>query len=152
MHPPTIEGNMTPYLPDDPLPGQVVEIPDGVDGGSVTHIMLHDGNVVLGEAQQLIKVENVSRKWQLGRTHTAFPLIPDTTIRVRAFTKYYASLIFVEYFGWSGHQYRKEEKVLSDRVYEILHTTTYTSIPDGPNIYELVCLHATDEGEINESA
>jgi len=147
MHLSVAGEEMNGYLPEDPLPGQVVEVPDGVDGGSATHIILYDGKTVIGESQQIIKVENVSRKWQLGRTHTAFPLLPESQVRVRAFTKHYASLIFVEYYGWIGHKYRKEETLLSDRVYEIVHTATYFSVQDGPHIYELVCLHATDEGE-----
>ena len=138
--------DMTPYLPEDPLPGQVVEIPDGVDGGSATHITVYDGDLVIGETQQLSKVENVSRKWQLGRTTTVTPLLPEMIVRIRAVKQHYRSLIFVEYFGWSGHQYHKNETVLSDRVYTIEHTAQYYSIAEGPHIYELVCLHYNKEG------
>ena len=152
MQLPVANEAMLPYLPDDPLPGQIIEIPEGVDGGAATHITVYQKDTCIGEAQQLIKIENVSRKWQLGRTHTAVPLLPETLLRVRAVTKHYASLIFVEYFGWVGHAYKKEETTLSDRTYEILHTATYMSVQDGPNVYELVCLHVTDEGETNESA
>lgn len=147
MHLPIGSKEMDNYLPDDPLPGQIVEVPDGVDGGKVTHILVYEGDTLIGEAQQLIKVENVSRKWQLGRTHAASPIKPEARLRVRAITKHYASLIFVEYFGWTGFQYKKEETLLSDRMYEVLHTATYFTVQDGPNIYELICLNAIDEGE-----
>lgn len=140
---------MNQYLPEDPLPGQVVKVPDGVDGGHATHITLYQETEIVGESHQLIKVENVSRKWQLGRTVTSIPLKPETRIQVRAVTKYYASLMFVEYFGWIGHKYRDNETVHSDRLCEVIDTAIYFSVKDTkyPHIYEVVCLSAIDEGE-----
>ena len=138
---------MQEYLPEDPLPGQIIEVPEGVDGGSATHITLQHEDKIIGETQQLLKIENVSRKWQVGRTHTIIPIKPETELRVRAVIKHYASLIFVEYLGWVGHKYKKEETILSDRIYEVLHTAIYMSVANGPHIYELIGLNMIDKGE-----
>jgi hypothetical protein len=150
MFQPVAPEGMRPYLPEDPLPGQLVQIPDSVDGGSAVHItILNDQGVLIGESQQLFKVENVSLKWQLGRTVTTVPLRPETCIRVHAERRKYKSLMFVEYFGWVGSQYRDDAEVLSDRTYYILHAAPYANSKNGPNIYELVCLQVNDEGETN---
>ncbi len=138
----SVNDAMQPHFPEDPLPGQVVKIPDGIDGGSVTHITIYNKNRVIGEAQQLIKVENVSSKWQLGRTNTIIPLHPEDIVQVRAVTKQYASLIFVEFFGWTGFMLQDVETVLSNKVYTIQHVASYSATKGGPYVYELVCLHS----------
>jgi hypothetical protein len=138
---------MDEHLPSDPLPGQVVKVPDGIEAGDAVHVLLYtsEGNV-LGESQRLSNVENVSRKWQLGRTVCSSKLAPEDVIHLRAERRPFDTLIFVEYFGWVGHTYRNAE-VIREGDYEVLYAAPYSLHAKADiHVYELVCLSKI-EGE-----
>jgi len=122
------------YLPEDPEPGQVQELPEGVFGGEVTTITILDlNNNILGESIQLTKVPNISGVWRLGRTYLSHEVgsLTDQLLRVRVATRKYTSFAFIEYLGWVGRHTTPEE-VLSDAKYSVLESNS--SFVIGKNI------------------
>ena len=130
-------------LPNDPDPGEVYTAPEGQEvGASYVLTILLDGKHI-GHTSQISRVPNVSKRSHLNRTITTSSLEKGDTIEV-VFTRYaYKSVIFVEYFGWIGHevgsteiQMRQKFSVVEAR--PLLEDATQY-------IYEKVCLKALKE-------
>lgn len=135
-------------LPLDPLPGEIFKAPEGVALGESTLIQILDAqNNVIGTTQGTAKVENVSKKWILDRTHTVTqPLTPDMHIRVRGITKKVTALVFREYYGWAPYSYGKEE-VIADASFLIAHAVVLFDHAT-QYIYEKVFMAAVEEPNV----
>ncbi len=127
-------------LPVDPENGTVYDIPDGKTAGSVNIIYVYHKNKQIGNGQQLSAVPNVSKKYALLKVHTNYALKPHDIIRVKAAQYMFTSLKFIDYFGWSGHEYSPAPIILHDRNYRVLDIVKVPGDNDRCNLYEQLCL------------
>ncbi|RLI88002.1 MAG: hypothetical protein DRP01_00180 [Archaeoglobales archaeon] len=132
--------------PIDPLPGEIFEAPDDTPlGESIIIQVIGPQGTIVGLTEGTSKVENVSRKWSLGRTTTVIPLFPKMRIRVRGIQKHITALVFNEYYGWSPYSYAKDI-IVTDTSFIIEHTTPLFSSEDH-TIYEKVLLTAVEDAD-----
>jgi len=89
------------------------------------------------------KIENVSRRWHLGRTHTVVPLKAEDEINVLALQKPILSMVYADYYAWVPYKYGEEE-VLADASFLVTDVVPMTEI-QGQHIYERVLLYANKE-------
>ena len=76
---------MLPYkVPEDPEPGQVLDLPGGHYAGGATILHILHKTKLVGTAPRLIPVINVARKYILERAALSVPLKRNDIIRIRA--------------------------------------------------------------------
>lgn len=131
-------------LPAEPESGEIVTMPDGQIAGAAHALHLYKGDTLIGTASSFAVIPNVSRRSSLTRAITSVPIKKDDLIRIRYVQYNFSSVIFIEYFGWIGHE-QVEYQTTHDRVYKVLHV-----LPLGPrtiksNLYERVCLEAQEQ-------
>lgn len=127
-------------LPPDPEPGQIFQMPEGQVGGASTMNFIYVGGNCVGHTSQFARVANVSTRSYLGRTVTSAPLLKNVIIRVLGEQFTFASLIFVEYFGWSVYEYNPKPEVLLDAKFEVVHAIPMKKQNSDLYTYDRVCL------------
>ena len=132
-------------VPDNPKPQQIIEMPGGQVLGASHVISILKGEDLIGDAIQLSPVYNVSGKYTLNRATTCVSLRKGMRIRILAQQFSYNSAIFVQHFGWMGHNVLGPPTVLSDHTYKIDHVLRVG--PDSIKffVYEKICLTITEE-------
>jgi len=108
-------------LPTNPQPGEIVVLPEDQVGGASTINFIYMGDQHIGHTEQFARVSNVSDRSFLARTVTTEPFLKDLLIRLICEQYTFKSLIFVDYFGWSVHEYNPTPKILLDETFEIVY-------------------------------
>ena len=109
-------------LPDHPEPGQVVELPDGVTGGTIAVIVvMNDAKHVIGNAENIEHVANIAGHYNLSSVTLASPVHEGDNISVRAFTWDITAIEFVNFFGWQACRWDNPTKTLEEE-YEVCAT------------------------------
>lgn len=132
-------------VPDNPKPGQVVTMPEGQALGASNVISIVKENDLLGDATQLAPIPNVAGKSVLNRVTTRIPLRKGMRIRVLAQQFSFKSAIFIQYFGWLGHEIIDPPLTIHDNIYKIDHLFQVGPKSDKFFIYERVCLTHVEE-------
>ncbi len=132
-------------VPDNPKPGQIITMPEGQVLGASHVISLMKETDLIGDAFQLAPVHNVSGKSILSRVTTRVPLRRGMRVRVLAQQFSFKSAIFIQYFGWMGHETIDTISVISDRMYKIDYALRVGPDSDKFFIYEKVCLTTVEE-------
>lgn len=132
-------------VPDNPKPGQVYTAPEGQTVGTVQVINVIRSDKILGDASQILPITNVAGKNLLSRVTTRTPLRKGMRIRVRALQYYFRSAIFVQYFGWMGHEIDDNVTVILDDTYRIDYLLQVGPRSDKFFTYERVCLTHVEE-------
>lgn len=134
-------------LPDDPEDRQIVEFPEGHPVGAATVISIYKKNKLVGTTTTLSPIPNVSKKYATSRLSAVTPIREGDVLRIVGYQYAFNSVIFIQYFGWVGHQTTGEPTILSDKFYRVLAAT-----PVGPEdknsdfrLYEKVCLTVLEE-------
>lgn len=135
------------FVPENPKPGQIFTMPEGQVLGASHVISLMKEARLIGDALQLSPVINVTGKSILTRVTTSVPLRKGTRLRALAQQYSFKSAIFVQYFGWMGHEITDAVIVISDRMYRVEHALRVGPPSDNFFIYEKVCLTALEEKE-----
>jgi hypothetical protein len=128
-------------VPEDPTPGQVIDIPKGRYAGGTTVLLVYRKTKLIGTSPRLLPIQNVARKYILERAALSVPIGRNDIIRVQARQLSFTQITFVEYIGWVGTKTHETELTLSDKFYRVL-----TAVPVGPQgehvfLYEKVCLN-----------
>jgi len=113
-------------LPPDPEPGEVFQMPEGQVGGASTMNFIYVGGNCVGHTSQYARVANVSSHSFLGRTVTTIPLGEGLVVRLLGEQFTFASVVFVEYFGWVVKEYNPKPTVLLDAKFDVLHAIPMT--------------------------
>lgn len=141
---------MLPYkVPEDPEPGQVLDLPEGHYAGGSTILHVFHKTKLVGTSPRLLPVTNIARKYILERASLSVPLKRNDIIRVQARQFSFTQVTFVECVGWVGTKTHKKELSLSDKHYKVLD-----AIPIGPSgehffLYEKVCLSVIEPKKEN---
>jgi hypothetical protein len=132
-------------VPDNPKPGQVYTMPEGQVLGASHVISLMKENILIGDALQFSPIPNISGKSILSRTTTWVPLRKGMRIKILAQQFSFKSAIFVQYYGWMGHEVLDNTNILADRMYKIEYALRVGPPSDKFFIYEKVCLTTVEE-------
>jgi hypothetical protein len=132
-------------VPDNPKSGQVFNMPEGQVLGASHVISLMKNGELIGDATQLAPIPNVTGKSVLSRVTTNFPLKKGIRIRVLAQQFSYKSAIFIQYFGWMGHDIIDSIGVITDKEYKVEYALRVGPTSDKFFIYEKVCLTNVEE-------
>lgn len=132
-------------IPSDPKPGQVFTMPEGQVLGASHVISIMKNDNLLGDAMQLAPISNVTGKNQLSRVTTCTPLRKGMRIRVLAQQFSFKSAIFIQYFGWIGHDVIDTVTLISDKMYKIEYALRVGPPSENFFIYEKVCLTTVEE-------
>ena len=89
-------------VPDDPKNFEICCYPEGSWAGASTIIRVYRGGVLLGDAQSILNIPNVSRKYTAYRTRTTAPIKLGDTLLLEVSLYRFHSIIFVDGFGWIG--------------------------------------------------
>jgi hypothetical protein len=112
---------MLPFqVPEDPEPGQVVDLPEGHYAGGATILHLFHKTQLVGTAPRLMPVPNVARTYILERACSTAPLKRNDLLRVKAVQLSFTQVTFIEFTGWVGTKTHPQELLLSDKFYKIL--------------------------------
>lgn len=132
---------MLPYqLPEDPEPGQVIDLPKGQSIGGAVVLNLYFKRELVGSASRMIPIPNVTRMYRAERVTSSVELPRNALVRVQALQFSFVQVTFFQYFGWIGTKTAKKQTVLSDKYYKVL-----AALPVGPasenfRLYEQLCL------------
>jgi hypothetical protein len=132
-------------VPDNPKPGQVVTMPEGQVLGASHVISLLKNTDVIGDAMQIAPVVNVTGKSVMSRVTTCVPLRKGMRIRVLAQQFSFKSAIFIQYFGWMGHDVIDNVVVITDKIYKIEYALRVGPPSEKFFVYEKVCLTTVEE-------
>lgn len=132
-------------VPDNPKPGQVFTMPEGQVLGASHVISIMKANDLIGDALQFTPVPNVSGKGLLSRATTCVPLRKGMRVRILAQQFSFKSAIFIQYFGWMGHDVIDTISVLADKMYKIEYALRVGPPSEKFFIYEKVCLTTVEE-------
>jgi len=97
--------DLNPQIPADPNPDQVVKANEGTVLGASYVLYIYRKRVLLGTAEQLQKIANVSNKAYLSRVMLHTPISKGDLLTVQFCCHTIQSIIFKEGFGWVGHTY-----------------------------------------------
>lgn len=136
---------MTLELPEDPYDGQVFELPENSADNFSGVLAIYKNSMCIGYTEKLDKIANISGMTELGRTVLSERLPKDTIITVQFEILPIQALVFVNFFGWQAHQYRKEITIDWQKTFKVLHTVEIQN-RQGPQIlYEKICVEKTKE-------
>lgn len=127
-------------LPDDPEPGEVFILPEGQTIGGANVINVFQGPSLLGAAQSLAPVPNVSGVYFLERLATRNELKPRDILRVKATQYTFIELTFIEYLGWCGTKMSDTTYTAFDKHLKVRDIVPIGTVTDGFNLYERICL------------
>jgi hypothetical protein len=146
MFPITTRNNVVASLvPDNPKPGQIFTMPEGQVLGASHIISLFRGGEIIGDAFQLAPIQNVTGKTLLTRVTTNYLLKKGIRVRVKVQQFSYKSAIFIQFFGWIGHDIIDKVDVITDKEYKVEHAMRVGPPSDKFFIYEKVCLTNVEE-------
>jgi hypothetical protein len=100
---------------------------------------------LIGDALQFTPVPNVSGKSLLSRATTCTPLRKGMRVRILAQRFSFKSAIFIQYFGWMGHDVIDNIIVITDKMYKIEYALRVGPPSEKFFIYEKVCLTTVEE-------
>lgn len=132
-------------LPENPEPKQVVEFPKGQYVGGSNVIAIYKNNKLIGATTQLTPIQNVSGKYALERTTTNIWLIENDTIQIVGKQYIFNSVIFIDGFGWCGHDCLPEPQTLMDKTYRVLYAKPVGQTAEDFYLYDRVCLEVLTE-------
>jgi hypothetical protein len=132
-------------VPDNPKPGQVFTMPEGQILGASHVISIMKVADLIGDALQFTPVPNVSGKSLLSRATTCTPLRKGMRVRILAQQFSFKSAIFIQYFGWMGHDVIDNIIVITDKMYKIEYALRVGPPSEKFFIYEKVCLTTVEE-------
>lgn len=132
-------------VPDNPKPGQIFTMPEGQVLGISHVISILRGGELVGDANQLTAVHNVTLKSVLTKVTTCIPLKKGVRIQVLAKQFSFKSAIFIQYFGWMGHDIIDSGDVIADKTYKVEYALRVGPESDKFFIYEKVCLTNVEE-------
>jgi hypothetical protein len=135
---------LTALLPEDPEPNQVIVMPEGQLAGASNVIYLYSGETLIGTSSSFVPISNVSRKGALSRAVTTKKIKRGNTLRVEYVQLNYRSVMFVQFFGWIGHDIESQQ-LLSSKTYKVLHVLPLNDKVEGFNLYEQICLDGNEE-------
>lgn len=135
---------LTALLPEDPEPNQVVVMPEGQIAGAANVLYLYKDSALLGSASSFTPVGNVAKKGSLTRATTTTPIKRGDILRVEYVQLNFQSVMFVQYFGWMGHDIASKQ-TLNNKTYRVLHVLPLGKPTANFNLYERVCLEHVEE-------
>jgi len=137
-------------LPEDPSPGQVLEIPEGREGENHSQLLsLYQGTVCVGFTEGVDKVVNVSGAMELRRCILSKTLKVGDRLELRTEVIPIAAYEFVNFFGWQAHAYQDNTSTEWSKEYRIQHLAEIPHKHSTQILYERVCLQAI-EGDHND--
>lgn len=135
----------TPELPEDPTSGQIFELPEGNVENYSGVLTIYKNDICVGYTEKLDKIPNVSGIAELGRSILSERLPEGSTITVQFETIPIKSLVFINYFGWNAHEYRKKITIDWQNKYHVVHCVEITD-RTGPQILcEKICVQKIKE-------
>ena len=132
-------------LPEDPDNGTIFTVPEGQSVGASTIIYLLSGERVLGTANQLSPVVNVSKRYSLVRITSKKAIKKNDVVRVVAKQYSYTQMTFLDGYGWLGHRAGSDAYVIEDKTYRVTHVVPIGELTDGYCVYEQLCLERIKE-------
>jgi hypothetical protein len=120
-------------------------MPAGQVLGASHVISLLKNTDVIGDAMQLAPVVNVTGKSVMSRVTSCVPLRKGMRIRVLAQQFSFKSAIFIQYFGWMGHDVIDNIVVITDKMYKIEYALRVGPPSEKFFVYEKVCLTTVEE-------
>jgi len=131
---------MEATLPADPEPNQVYEVPAGQIAGASYVLHVYKNGVLVGGAEMLTRVQNVSGKSYLSRMWSKTKIKEGDRLEI-LFTRYLIkSVIFVEFFGWIGHEYYPETQIEDKFLFDVVAILSVGPSTESAYLYERVCL------------
>jgi len=131
-------------LPLNPKDGDVYTAPEGQEAGASYVLSLYSEGEPIGHASQVSKVPNVSGRSHLNRTVTTSPLTKGDKIRIKFERFSFGSVIFIDSFGWIGHELRGDPVELVNAHYKVISTLAIME-NDTYTVYDKVCLANVEE-------
>ena len=129
-----------PLLPEDPEPGQIFRLEKGQVVGGATVINVYKGGTLIGAAQSLTPIANVSGKYCVDRLSSSIELKERDVLHIKAIQYSFNQVIFIEYFGWIGSGVIKKHVTLADKHYRVLAVIPVGEQNNQFRLYEKVCL------------
>jgi hypothetical protein len=128
-------------IPVDPNNFEIYSYPQGQWAGASTIIRILRKGVLLGDAQSLLNIPNVSRKYTAYRTRTTAPVKPGDSLVLLVSLYRFHSIIFVDGFGWVGID--AEKTPLTQDTYNM--TVVYANgikMDEDHYLYDQLCLQS----------
>jgi hypothetical protein len=139
-------------LPEDPRPGQILEIPEGREEENRSEVLsLYQGTVCVGFTEGLDKVLNISGAAELQRSVLSKELKVGEPLEVRKEVLPIDAYEFVNFFGWQAHRYRDNPSTPWSQHYEIKYLAQIPHNHSVQFVYERICLQAV-EGDNDDAA
>jgi len=133
------------YLPKIPKPYQVVTVPEDIDAGSAVYINIYNlTGKHLGVAQTLKRMPNTCDCWQLLRVDTSALLCEGDRYCIAALEYRFTSVVFVEYFGWVGHDKESTPKQLIELTAKLIYANHECVVSSEDIVsYDVLCLRTS---------
>jgi len=134
-------------LPENPKTGDVYTVPEGQQVGGAQVINIHYKQQVIGNAQFLSAVTNVSGAFTLTKVTTDRALKRGDIIHVVGTVLGYDKVTFTQYYGWAGTWVNGLTSKIHDNKYKVIDTTYVAKGTTGPtlHVYERICLQAINK-------
>lgn len=147
----TRAGNISQVaLPNDPHDGMVFEAPEGAAIGGAVVLEIYSNGALIGSAQQLSPVQNVSRKYTITQVCTSEPVKKGYTLRVTGHQYLYNQATFIDGFGWVGTGVQEKKLELSNGVYKVIAALEIGPTDSNCRLYDQICLETITEEKNDE--
>lgn len=141
---------MDATLPSDPEPNQVYTMPEGQIAGASYILHIYKNGILIGSAEALTKVQNVSGKSYLSRMHSKTEIKEGDRLEILFVRLLIKSVKYVEYFGWIGHTFYPETQIEDKFLFDVVTTLPIQPLQEHLHVYERVCLTRV-KGEIDDN-
>ena len=116
--------DLNPQIPTDPEPNQIVEANEGSVLGASYVLYVYRKRKLLGTAEQLQKIANVSTKSYLARARLHTPISKGDLLVIQFCCHTIQSIIFKEGFGWVGHTYHPDVAITEVHLVKVIDFLT----------------------------